>query len=111
MNSNLKKTPLALILFSSQAACEISWQPVTNGQNSSNAIQGGWEANGTQLPVCRAYRGNERHPGKVVNGRCNYGYGGREISSSMYDVLVEQVHEYSTANCCHRIVKCATTAC
>ncbi len=97
MKSNLKKTlpAIALILFSSKAASEISWQPVTNGQIPSNAIQGGWEANGTQLPVCRAYRGNERHPGKVVSGRCNYGYGGREISSSSYDVLVGPDHESS----------------
>ncbi|OAD19014.1 hypothetical protein THIOM_005373, partial [Candidatus Thiomargarita nelsonii] len=95
--SNLKKTlpAIALILFSSQAASEISWQPVINGQIPPNAIQGGWEANGTPLPVCRAYRGNERHPGKVVSGRCNYGYGGRESSSSRYDVLVGQDQEYS----------------
>jgi hypothetical protein len=97
MKSTIKKTlpALALIIYSSQAASEISWQPVTNGQIPPNAIQGGWETNGTPLPVCRAYRGNERHPGKIVNGLCNYGYAGREISSTTYDVLIGQKHEYS----------------
>jgi hypothetical protein len=96
MKSNLRKTltGIVLILFSSHVASEISWQPVRNGQIPSDAIQGGWDTNGTPLPVCRAYRGNERHPGKVVSGRCNYGYGGREISSSMSDVLVRQDHVF-----------------
>lgn len=41
---------------------------------------GGKEANGTPLAICRVnYRTLGSHPGKVVNGNCNFGYGGREI--------------------------------
>ena len=41
------------------------------------------------LPICRAAHRRGMHPGKVVAGRCNFGWGGREIVSSDYEVLVD----------------------
>ena len=51
------------------------------------AIEGGWE-NGHPLYVCRIRNAGGMHPGKIVSGHCNIGYGGREISRSEYEVLV-----------------------
>lgn len=47
----------------------------------------GHEANGTSLYICRAsYRGG-LHPGKVVAGKCNFGWGGNEIALPAFEVL------------------------
>jgi len=99
MKSTLKKNlpAIALIIYSSQAASEISWQQVTNGQIPPNAIQGGWETNGTPLAggheqgrilsICRAKHRQHFvidkgvHPGKMVGDHCHYGYGGTELNT------------------------------
>ena len=52
---------------------------VTWTGSSANAVVGGNEADGTKLYVCKAsYRGGE-HAGKVVHGKCSFGYGGKEV--------------------------------
>jgi hypothetical protein len=56
------------------------------GRNPRDTIIGGSEP-GRSLPVCRApYRG-ATHPGKVVAGKCNFGYGGKEVVTSTFEVL------------------------
>jgi len=52
-----------------------------------DAVRGGREPDGS-LYVCRVRHGGGVHPGKVVSGKCNIGYGGKEISLSEYEVLV-----------------------
>ena len=42
------------------------------------------------LFVCRANYNEGVHPGKLLQGRCNIGWGGREISLDHYQVLVSQ---------------------
>jgi len=51
------------------------------------AIAGGGE-NGRPLFICRAAHEGGLHPGKVVGRNCNFGWGGREILSERYEVLV-----------------------
>ena len=61
-------------------------------QLPSGAIQGGTEQsgynNGMPLYVCRAAYSGSYHPGKLVSGKCNISYGGREIEAQTYQVAV-----------------------
>lgn len=62
----------------------------------TNAVIAGNE-NGAPLYACRANHNGGLHPGKVVGESCNFGYGGKEIVSKKFDVLVgggtwERVH-------------------
>lgn len=43
---------------------------------------------GRTLPVCRASHRGGWHPGKIVAGKCNIGWGGKEIARTRYQVLV-----------------------
>ncbi|MBS1806679.1 MAG: DUF3421 domain-containing protein [Acidobacteria bacterium] len=75
--------------------------PTTNASSKSQAI---WtsvsptkgidtnvlrlgEENGQRLPLCRAAYNGGTHPGKIVNGKCHFAYGGTEINVSSFDVL------------------------
>ena len=71
------------------------WDPTPGNGSFANAFIGGGER-GRQLGVCeadywthnpRTYHG--RHPGKLMpdTGRCNFGFGGREIESTDFRVL------------------------
>lgn len=51
------------------------------------AFIGGKEP-GRTLPVCRASHKGGWHPGKIVAGKCNIGWGGKEIARTRYQVLV-----------------------
>jgi uncharacterized protein DUF3421 len=51
-----------------------------------NTVVGGFEK-GHKLYVCVAnYRG--QHPGKLIDGKCNIGYGGREMMIDDFQLLV-----------------------
>jgi DM9 repeat len=65
----------------------LSWQPGQYGSLPANAIQGG-DYDGGPLYICQTVYGGGTHPGKLVNGTCNIGWGGREVASSYYNVLV-----------------------
>jgi len=52
-----------------------------------NSWAAGHEANGTPLYVCRANYNGGVHPGKVVAGNCNIGWGGNEIVLHSFEVL------------------------
>ncbi len=53
----------------------------------SGGIVGGYNDDGAQLLICRAYHKGGQHPGKLYRGNCNFGYGGKEIVSSSYELL------------------------
>jgi len=59
------------------------------GTMPAHAVTGGFE-NGTDQVVCRSFYNGANHPGKVVGGGCNLGWGGKEIVSPTYDVLVNE---------------------
>jgi hypothetical protein len=63
----------------------IAWVPFT-GQVPANAYIGGQEPDRT-LPVCRAAHQNGVHPGKIVAGRCNIGWGGAEVVLAQFEVM------------------------
>ena len=66
----------------------VKWASST-GRLPANAFIGGSEP-GRKLAVCRApYKGGT-HPGKVVAGKCNIGWGGKEIVLRTFEVLVQR---------------------
>lgn len=80
------KTALT-ILEPGSGGAELRWVKASHGSVPAKAVIAGSEP-GRRLPVCRAnYRGGQ-HPGKVVARNCNFGYGGKEILMSSYEVLV-----------------------
>lgn len=78
------------------AAGTLSWVPST-GAVPANAVVGGQES-GRGLPVCRAAHRDGVHPGKVVAGRCNIGWGGQEIVLGSFEVLVNDGVNLSWTN-------------
>jgi hypothetical protein len=77
------------VLNNPAAAAEplVLWQAAANGQIPPNAIPGGQEQ-GKPLAICAAPYKDGRHPGKVVGKTCNFGYGGAEIKSEKFDILL-----------------------
>jgi hypothetical protein len=65
------------------------WVPASGGVTPPNAIQGGQEANGTILFICRANYNGGVHVGKVVGTNCNIGWGGAEVTLPQYEVLTQ----------------------
>lgn len=64
---------------------------VRPGGPLENVFFGGHE-NGAPLPLCRAVYQGGTHPGKVVNGRCNIGWGGKEVSTVDYEIATRVRH-------------------
>jgi hypothetical protein len=59
--------------------------------NPPFAVVGGNEPNAPYpLFICHANYNGGIHPGKIVAGKCNITWGGREISLNRYDVLQSQ---------------------
>lgn len=57
----------------------------------ANAVVGGSQPNPAfTLFVCRGSYNGGVHPGKLIAGKCNIGWGGQEISLSQYQVLVSK---------------------
>ena len=54
----------------------------------SNAVEGGEEANGNTLYICRTAHNGTTVPGKVVGTTCNYNWGTTEYTSGTFDILV-----------------------
>ena len=79
----------ALVISLCAAAAQangLAWVPNTDPASRQNVILGGQEP-GRTLPICRAAYRDGLHPGKIVAGNCNFGWGGREIPSPSFDVL------------------------
>lgn len=82
---------ICIALLSAQA--QVSWVTIHDGQPlPKNALVAGAErtSNTTELPVyvCRAPHGGGVHPGKLLNGSCQIGYGDSVITKSSYEVAV-----------------------
>ena len=60
----------------------------SNNKDAYGAIIGGRGTIEPFLKVCRADYESGKHPGKVVAGKCNFGWGGKEIVSDTYQVLI-----------------------
>lgn len=54
--------------------------------DARTAIVGG-SGGGQNYYICTAFTNNGSHPGRVQNGKCNYGFGGRGYSSTNFEVL------------------------
>jgi len=59
-----------------------------DGRTPPNAVIGGQES-GRQLGVCRVPQPNGWHPGKLIDGRCSIGFGGREVVLAQYQALTQ----------------------
>lgn len=68
------------------ASPQLRWVRGANGSMPKNPIIGGQEP-GRKLAVCRASHNGGMHPGKIVDGRCQFGWGGRAVAASNYQVL------------------------
>ena len=71
-------------------AADADWVNGNNGSKPFDAVVGGRDSDGQQLYFCRAYHINGFQPGKLnpTHRTCNFGYGGREITSPLYETLV-----------------------
>lgn len=76
----------AIVLCSTRVLAQAEWIPWT-GDWPENAVAGG-EENGKILYVCRAENEGAKHPGKLLEGHCNIGWGGKELVLDSYDILV-----------------------
>ena len=73
------------------AHAEVQWvQPGAALPDGSDYVSVGTEANninaGTTLFVCRATFQKGTYPGKVIGGKCNVGWSGREYALSPYEI-------------------------
>jgi hypothetical protein len=72
------------VLVSNNA--RLAWVP---GPTAAGMVMGGQEP-GRTLPICRGNYQGGTHPGKLVAGRCNIGWGGKEITLTRFEVLVQK---------------------
>jgi hypothetical protein len=63
------------------------WQTVQHGQRPEGAFVAGNE-NGQPLVLCRVLHGGTWSAGKVIGNECNFGFGGRNVGASTFDVLI-----------------------
>jgi hypothetical protein len=87
----------AAMTIGSTAANADDWNRKSGGQVTKKAIQGGAEANGDPLYICKAkFQGGE-HPGKIraAFGGCNVPWGGGEHMVPNYKVLSGNRSKYS----------------
>lgn len=76
--------------YSSSRTINLMWVTLdANEHIPAYAIVGGQQPGYTQY-VCRGRYANGMHPGKLIAGKCNIGWGGREIELSHYQVLVSK---------------------
>jgi ankyrin repeat protein len=85
--------PAALFFaFSFVAVSDVSAQSLRwvrgGGNVPANAVEGGEDADGSVLYICRTTHNGTQLPGKVVGNKCNYNWGTTEYSSGNFEVLV-----------------------
>ena len=71
--------------FINNAHAQLKWIKYS-GSIPANAVNGGQEP-GRTLFVCRGAFNGGIHPGKLVDGRCNIGWGGGEHQLSSFEIL------------------------
>ncbi len=67
---------------------EVAWVASKNGEAVNGAIAAGTENNRT-MAICRFKQNNTLQSGKVAGTSCNIGVGGKEATSSSYEVLAD----------------------
>jgi hypothetical protein len=72
-----------------QPTATLNWVAAAGGQVPAGTVTGGQEP-GRTLYICRANFQGGTHPGKLIAGNCNIGYGGREVEVRNYEALVQQ---------------------
>lgn len=65
----------------------LHWIATSHDDIPWGAIRTGFQHDGP-LYTCHAWYEGGIHPGKVVNGNCNIGWGGKEIPIPIYEILV-----------------------
>lgn len=65
----------------------LEWLGASFGDYPPDAVSGGYE-DGHALKICQAHFRGGMHPGKIIGGACNIGYGGKEVQLPHYNVLV-----------------------
>ena len=80
------------------------WVTVKNGKLPRGAFIGGKER-GRVLPVCHAAYKKGIHPGKVVAGKCNIGWGGKERTFKTFQVLVASPKSFRWVKTAARLPK------
>lgn len=58
----------------------------TRQLNTRTAVMGG-ASGSTNYYVCRAFASGGTHPGRLQDGKCNYGFGGRGYAATNFEVL------------------------
>lgn len=84
---------IALPNFEVLVGNNYSWSKMNNGYIPRNAVVGGYQQDPSYtgpLYICRTAYGDGTHPGKLIAGKCNIGYGGQEIALSNYQVLTQR---------------------
>mgnify|MGYP003574913266 CR=1 FL=1 len=66
----------------------LSWVAQRFAGTPLNAIQGGFERDGTHIYICRTSFKGSLYPGKVVKHLCHIAWNGKEIPVSNYQILV-----------------------
>lgn len=68
-------------------AAPTAWVAVQGGKFPPGIVKAG-ESRGKPIGVCRAKaQDGQMHPGKLQNGTCYHGYGGKEIKAKEFEVL------------------------
>lgn len=72
------------------ASAGIDWVRLSGGALDRRAQPSGRDSNGAPLFVCSADFNNVQQPGKIRRGfdGCNFGYGGQELTSGSYSLMV-----------------------
>lgn len=67
----------------------MSWISASNGEIPANALVAGYEADGSPLYISRVEHEGGQHPSKVSRklGAAHFGYGGKEVTKSTYEVF------------------------
>ena len=70
-------------------ADDYNWAHGDNGSKPFDAVRGGTDSDKQPLYFCRVYYINGFQPGKLNPNlqTCNFGYGGMELTSTVYQVL------------------------
>jgi hypothetical protein len=71
-------------------AADANWAAGNNGSKPWDAVQGGTDTDKNPLYFCRAYQSADYQLGRLnpALGTCNFADGGKEITSTAYEVLV-----------------------
>jgi hypothetical protein len=71
-------------------AADANWAADRNGHKPYDAVQGGTDTAKNPLFFCRAYQSDDYQPGELnpTLKTCNFASGGKENSSTAYEVLV-----------------------